>query len=419
MPGGKSGDDHKVWELGAVLRQGSVTPVDQAPMKLAGIADGSVEDESFETSSDEEASTGDTRDCWSFLYGERWSKTRCVEPTCIRRLHLSPMDEKTYEMVMAATGALRVASRREVGSMPNVFSEAEQKLRQDMMMQKVAWVGSFYEDMWLFLINNHPILALFYSHPLHPISRCNRLIVYIVSCSWILLVYMASWQGAVCLECTACTDCRLTGCHALNSTCPAQWMHKKSRQRALWESTHFLEFMGSFCCSADILGAVDLLRHFGPHLGGTIYSFVANSLLGFTCFQLMMCGCVQSSSRRGKCIGEFLGQLVFAALSFLCISLMWREWWGFNWSQKRLPAAVYIVVQVKLISWFGISVFQVAVFSLLWWIQTAKPAGSRFKWLDHPQEDRRLPDTRGPVARTVNPRFHVLYVDYREYVVVL
>jgi len=49
------------------------------------------------------------------------------------------------------------------------------------------WSGDFCRDYWFFVANWHPLLGIFCSHPLHPWTKSERALTFLVSCSLTLL----------------------------------------------------------------------------------------------------------------------------------------------------------------------------------------------------------------------------------------
>lgn len=326
------------------------------------------------------------------------------------------MDADTYRHVLAELGRLELSTDSADG---DEFTEPEFKLRQDLVGNKVVWVGSFAEDLWYFLININPVLGMCYSHPLHPISRCNRFTIYALSFFWIVIVTMAVSQGKSCLQCGVCLDCHFLGCTETNSTCISvwerEWMHIQQRPQLGVEirTEEFRRFMGNFCCSIQVSGALGIMQTYGDFWGGVLYSFLANTILSLGCFQLMLCGCAQSRSRRQRKLCEHLGQLLFALISFIVIGTVLRNWWGYHWGQVRVEFALKTFISVKLVSWTGATILQVLMFTLLHWLQRPKRKGSLSKCLDAPQGADGS-DPRCTLARILNPRHHVLAVEYLE-----
>lgn len=320
------------------------------------------------------------------------------------------MDPHTYAVICLHFG--RANDITPARKWRDHFTESELQLRQDMVLNKVAWVGSYSEDLWFFLANNHPVLAIFFSHPLHPISRWSRLTIYFLSFFWVVFISMAVSQGSGCNECNACIDCHFVGCFQLNASCPDVWEHDRDVQRLdiPIHTPEFQTFMGNFCCSVNYSGALEFRRQFGSIWGSILYCMCANTVLSFVSFQLIFCGCAQMRSRRGRRCGECVGRILFAVLSFLCIATATRNWWGYNWTHGRLPAAIHTFVSVKLISWTGATLLQVFLFTCFWHLQRPKPAGSYLECLDHDLDSDQ--DQRNCFARSLNPRFHVLAAEY-------
>eukprot|EP00928_Gymnodinium_smaydae_P048156 TRINITY_DN32188_c0_g1_i1.p1 TRINITY_DN32188_c0_g1~~TRINITY_DN32188_c0_g1_i1.p1 ORF type:complete len:442 (-),score=57.00 TRINITY_DN32188_c0_g1_i1:245-1477(-) len=355
-----------------------------------------------------------------------------------------PMDAGTYEQILArlgrldtvASGSSDESAGEDVASKDD-YTEAELKLRTDFSRNKCVWVDSFKEDLWYFLINMNPVLTMCYSHPLHPISRRERFIVYGLSFVFVGLVSVAVAHGEVCFTCDYCLECRPGGCYEQNATCPLTF-EERTGVDALTRNTvdphdvhHFaqslasgsestLKFTASFCCQAYRFGALYFLEHFkigNFSFGGSLYAFVANCVFSTLCFQLMMCGCVQSRSKRVRRAGERLGYVLFGVV-FVCTIALGASMWRFASENDAtiylLTNALRIFVCAKVGSWIGTTIFNIFVFAVLFPIQRPKDPRSRFAWLDPPREADAV-DKRHALVKAINPRFNVLACEYLEF----
>ncbi len=56
-------------------------------------------------------------------------------------------------------------------------SHTDSSIREDLLANRVIWYKTWQQDLWFFQWNNHSVLSVFRSHPLHPYSKIKRLIV--------------------------------------------------------------------------------------------------------------------------------------------------------------------------------------------------------------------------------------------------
>lgn len=348
-----------------------------------------------------------------------------------------PMDAGTYEEILNWMGRDTQRPMNETE-----FSEPELLLRLDMARNKAVWVGNFREDLWYFMINMNPILATCYSHPLHPITRRERLLVYFFSLvfMWMVSVWASlgdlctkcdgidgAPKGDVCLQCnnylTAMTEFdRHFACTKVDKTC---W-------RYIIDQTGFAELSdetdtywgnhntaGEYCCQAfkfKALYVLDAFREFGPlqiDIGPFVYCFLMNCAFSIISFQLMMCGCVQSRSTRCRHIGEAIGYICFASMAASVVFLSRTAVLDVI-RHKQVLKTVWNVCCAKLASWLGASIFNFAVFCVLFKIQRPKADNDSLKWLDPPKHVDEA-DKRNAIAKALNPRFNVQASDYIRY----
>lgn len=313
-----------------------------------------------------------------------------------------PMSADTYRAILASLQRYNSSSYLHSGE--DEFTEEELKVRQDMAKNKAVWCGEFRRDLWYYLINMNPILASCYSHPLHPISRNERFLVYGLS-----FVFVTNVAAATSLA-SACQVCHYAGCHSgVRLNCSSLDVNWTRTNQTRFE----LDVMPHFCCASDDFGALWFLHHFGD-FGGTMYNFLANVIFSLTCFQLMMCPCVQSRSKRARHIGEIVGVVLFVLIAIVTFGSMNGLYQRVYEIKHYFPRAAWYFISSKFISWAGASVFNVAVFCLLFHIQRPKTEGSRWKWMD-PPATYGVADPRNGLLKGLSPRFHVLALEYQQW----
>lgn len=337
--------------------------------------------------------------------GGSWTNSvGLMSPPSVRSRVIPPMDAGCYEQVLVHLAGSCVLDS------DDVYSQPELRLRRDFFKNKCVWVGEFWEDMWYFLININPVLAMCYSHPLHPISRGERFMVNGLSFFFVGIVAVACAQGYECTVCDVCLDCHIDGCYSYNVTCIRDFERVTNRTlpSESWAS--------SFCCQAERWGVLLIQRTFDfghIQLGAFMYAFLANCVFHTVCFQLMMCGCVQQQSKRARKFGERVGYVLFALIA-LGTLLMSRRWFTWVVAVGHLPSATVTFLTAKLTSWLGTSILNIVAFVVFFKIQRPKDLQSRWRWMDPPLA-RAETDRRSAIARALNPRFNVLAAEYIRY----
>jgi len=74
----------------------------------------------------------------------------------------------------------------EEARVPAARSEYLHDLRFQLA-QSYYWSGKFTKDYLFFVCNWHPFLGMFLSHPQHPWSKLERILTFIISCSFTML----------------------------------------------------------------------------------------------------------------------------------------------------------------------------------------------------------------------------------------
>eukprot|EP01083_Nonionella_stella_P166885 559386_1 len=80
----------------------------------------------------------------------------------------------------------------------DVFDLPYAAFRTDLAKHKLVWTGSFCSDLWFYVRNEHPLLAICLSPKEHPLGRWERffieLFIFAIACMWAASVtlYMMS-----------------------------------------------------------------------------------------------------------------------------------------------------------------------------------------------------------------------------------
>jgi hypothetical protein len=287
--------------------------------------------------------------------------------------------------------------------------------------------------MWLFLININPVIALCYSHPLHPILRRERIFFYALS------IVFVTWVTMNLTKTDKCHSCGLDACRKdmlpqdpvgaitwrplqyldqiedanvnswlKNLTChPPPGADKKEwEQRAIW--------LPGFCCDAFFWGAMAFIRTFGRSLGSCLYALITNCVFAVVCFQLLMCPCVQQRTWRCRRAGELTGSMCFISLA---VFLLWRsqDMMRYTWDNGDVSRALWNWLQVKVIGSVGITIWNVIVFSFVFQMQRPKEGDGVFARLAPDPPERGEADTRGCLAKLLSPRFCILASEYHRF----
>merc|ERR1712061_114422 len=131
-----------------------------------------------------------------------------------------------------------------------------------------------------------------------------------------------------------------------------------------------------------------------------------------TCFQLIMCGCVQQRSKRMRRIGERVGTVIFVVVAIVTL-IMSKGDMFYMWETGQFSHAVMYFVGAKLASWFGATCFNICAFCVLFRLQRPK---SNARCLRDPPIEYGAADTRGLLAKIVSPRFCILVTEHQRFV---
>mmetsp|Transcript_16357 Transcript_16357/g.38354 ORF Transcript_16357/g.38354 Transcript_16357/m.38354 type:complete len:366 (+) Transcript_16357:28-1125(+) len=236
------------------------------------------------------------------------------------------------------------------------FTFGEVLLRQDFAVNKVRWYGSWPKDLWCFLCNNNPFLAMCFSHKLHPISRCSR---WLVSALQFLFVLFLACAAA---ESSSCAACGIMRC----GETPVCGSEETDLTASMRRNPHH-----NFCCACHTVWILWFIDKFGM-VGSSIYIVAANATFTVVVFQLVMCGCVQHLGPRGREAGEMLGKVFVIGIA-CCMAVGTPALVRFIWVNGLGWLMLGHFLLGKISSGVFVSVLNVIVFSFLWWWQA--PAG--------------------------------------------
>lgn len=221
------------------------------------------------------------------------------------------------------------------------YSEAELKLRKDMAANKIVWYGEYWKDFWCFTRNTNPILALCYSHPLHPISRKERIVITVLQIVFIMMVSSAIPKAQ--------QQCLRDG---------------RARHAAISGNDE----SDRFCRLAGHVGMTWSLENMslGFHFGGSIYALVVNFIFAQILFQFgANCACCQFLKKDLRRFAEFLGHLLMAVILVAMLPPTWL-FMSYNIYHHTLDSVMVTFLTSKPLSVLLTTVVQSTMFSILW-----------------------------------------------------
>jgi len=222
------------------------------------------------------------------------------------------------------------------------YSSAQMMLRRDMAANKVLWYGDYSKDLWCFSRNINPVLALFYSHPLHTVTRGERIFITILQVVFILMISAAIPRTRLCIaggfDCTA-------------------WIVYQTDETA-------------FCCTVEQLGLTWSLENLyiaGISIGGSVYSTVANIIFAVTLYWAgASCACIQHLSPPKRRFGEFLGHVLLLVVLLVMILPTYRFLVA-SIRHAYLDDLIFTFFVNKPLTLSLTTLWQTFLFSVLWW----------------------------------------------------
>lgn len=238
---------------------------------------------------------------------------------------------------------IEVAFFEDEGTGHGTYSDAEMKLRQDMAANKVVWYADYWKDFWCFTRDTNPILALCYSHPLHPISRKERIFITVLQTIFIMMISSAIPRAEQCLRDN-----------------PAR---------------HANIHTNEFCHVADDVGMTWFLENLslGLDLGGSIYALVANFIFAQILFQFgANCACCQFLQNDSRRFSESLGHVLLAVI-FVAMLLPTWLFTRYNIVHHELQTSIVTFLTSKPLSILITTMVQSTLFSILWLYESSGP----------------------------------------------
>eukprot|EP00441_Pelagodinium_beii_P036783 CAMPEP_0197629570 /NCGR_PEP_ID=MMETSP1338-20131121/7370_1 /TAXON_ID=43686 ORGANISM="Pelagodinium beii, Strain RCC1491" /NCGR_SAMPLE_ID=MMETSP1338 /ASSEMBLY_ACC=CAM_ASM_000754 /LENGTH=341 /DNA_ID=CAMNT_0043200635 /DNA_START=39 /DNA_END=1061 /DNA_ORIENTATION=- len=235
-----------------------------------------------------------------------------------------------------------LAAIRELGDdgIGHDFTEEELALRTDFAANKEVWYADYWMDLWCFTRNTNPIMALCYSHPLHPISRNERIAITILQ-----IVFMMMITSAV---------PRAQGCINAGMGCPDAWAEASDDEK--------------FCCLAHNVGITWTIKNLslGFGLGGAVYAIITNFLFAQLLYQCGAgCVCFQDVRASLRRFCELLGHILMVAVFLLMIYPTWI-FTRYNIVHGAVGETVITFLESKPTSIVLTTVIQTLLFTALW-----------------------------------------------------
>lgn len=285
------------------------------------------------------------------------------------------------------------------------FTPAEMLLRQDFAANKVRWYGHWGQDLWCFLRNNNPFFAMFLSHRLHPVSRCDRWVAFGIQFLLVLFVSCAVTEGINCVRPGMSTCACKRSCLPLvaaprleNSEFEDVGRWERGGQDALGHLAHVTARMQQepnkyFCCTSSKVGIIWFIERFGK-AGGVVYMVTVNSIFTIAIFQLLMCLPLQSLGPRLRELGELLGKII---VLFIVVGMAYGTpaLLHYIWINRMGWYLLGNFLSGKVVSILFVTLLNVTGFTLLWW--------------------RQRPLTQAAGEGAPSHAFHVTAEDYREF----
>jgi len=253
------------------------------------------------------------------------------------------------------------------------YTDAELKLRQDLVANKMRWYGDWRKDLWCFLRNNNPVVSMCFSHPLHPVTRKERLFAYF------LMALNALYCASAISEAKDCISCSGDPCNGGGSTCASD-AHMVD-PAGIVPPGQYGWIVDHFCCTCQRVGIMLFLRRLGSY-GGSIYAVVSNCLVTIVIFQSMMCACLQQLDPRRRELGKMIGFLIVGAIAAALLGLAPLLVY-YTYMRNNLMSLLGAFVVGKLGAWVFVTVLNVCAFTVMWKAEGVSAASGRQLWARH------------------------------------
>lgn len=277
------------------------------------------------------------------------------------------------------------------------FTEEELYLRRDFANGKVCWYGRYWKDHWAFQRNNHPVLAMLYSHPCFPVSRISFYVIFGFNLFFTLAMSSLATHQQVCVSCNlSCANqqngsCYLETMHTITHSGLNTFEHFDSNVTdsdiISWLPQHMQIQTANaphrfLCCLGQRLGMAWFIEEFWAQLptyslGAQVYCVLVNILYMVVFFQLLQCFPVQSKGYKVRCTFEIAGHAVAYFLQFVLFVTLFPIIFIYLVQNQLATIMLFSVVSSKLGSWIGVFFVKMALFHILYSMQAANDAQQR------------------------------------------
>lgn len=290
------------------------------------------------------------------------------------------MDEDLYKAILELKKGRRMDTTKRKG-----FTETQMKMRVDMAANKAAWYGHFFPDLWMWTRNTNPLLALWFSHRLHPINKLER--HYILMLQILLFAYIAILITEL-DDCDAWHEKHPFVCaenftiYYLNPDLIENIKNGKYWESVQLSANYTPEYrVDEYCCSAGNLVLLKVYDSFKlsntavaewiPIVGLSAFLTALTIVLSQVWFLLAGCQCCQESRHRTR--WEFLGHVILFLFGLAPLTyIVWLM--TFIIDEMQFGETLLRFLLVKFLSIAGTTIVQTLVFILLW---TSDMKGSR------------------------------------------
>lgn len=278
-----------------------------------------------------------------------------------------PMSPEAYTEILKAkfkdlnkgNTSKKISARDEDGEV--LEHTADHFLTEDFAKQKARWYGNLQLDFWAFQKNEHPLFALLYSHPCHPVKRWEFYVIFGVNFIYSLVLAIAMEEADQCnscgITCNSVPGSILTDCAFDLTEFPEGVILHQDR-----------------CCMLEGFGLFWFLNTFG-NAGKPVFCMVFGLLYMCVFFTSMKCDCLQSKPGKVRQIGEAIGHIICGLVA------LWVLVWALPTCLQHLveqPSGEWLIVSAiitlflsKMGAWIGVFFGKGALFFMLHKVQVA------------------------------------------------
>jgi hypothetical protein len=244
---------------------------------------------------------------------------------------------------------------------------------------KLRWTGNWWEDLWIFTANTNPVIAIFYSHPLHPITRRERILI--TAMQMVFIINLA----CVAAESLACVRCGIHTCDD-NTSCvvsmPEWWAPRVKDPTEVGILKSEDQGFRNLCCMCADMKLIFFIKTFRMKnlhedlpdigVGAALYILIANIIFSQICYQLgAMCGCFQAQSWKKRRFAERMGHVLLLFILTLLFASM-PIFIDYVHHNDLLLVMLGNFAVGKGVATVGTTMFQTCVFAFLWPLQKGR-----------------------------------------------